>query len=133
MNEVKQQVESAKGESSELTEAEARLAEAKVQLATARQSGSGETSSRQSRSGEIANLRGQIAETETRLKPIAEQLAKLEDPANAAIVDGYQELQQDEQRARNAISEANNRLDNIRQQTRFDPAVSVTVLDGKPD
>jgi hypothetical protein len=49
------------------------------------------------------------------------------------MVDGFQELQQEEQRARNAISEANNRLETIRQQTRFDPAVSVTILDGKPD
>jgi chromosome segregation ATPase len=135
VNELKTAVEAKKSQANDLAEAEARLAEARAQLAAAKQSfpGNNDPSVRTARAGEIASIRGQIAEAETRLKPVVEQLAKLEDPANAAMVDGFQELQQEEQRARNAISEANNRLETIRQQTRFDPAVSVTILDGKPD
>jgi chromosome segregation ATPase len=132
-----QRVAALKGEgktsASELSEAQAKLAEARAQLAALKRADNDGQPTRSGRSSEVPQLKAQIAEIEVRLKPYAEAMAKLEDPKIAEAADQMQDMQMQEQRVRSEITEIQNRMDSFRRTAQFEPKIVVTVLDGEPD
>ncbi|MDB5293715.1 MAG: hypothetical protein JWL69_4956 [Phycisphaerales bacterium] len=130
--ELKAAVEKGSATAAEVTEQEAKLAEAKAQLTRATQDAStSDNGNARYRNTEAASLRTNIADTEDRLKQTNEQIAKLEDPKFLALLEQLPEMQQEEQRVRNTISELTSRLEQIRRSTQVEGTVTVTVLDGK--
>lgn len=121
-----------KGDLAKLTEAQTKLAQAKSQLAAARQQANTPTDQSRYNQSEMRNLKTQIAEQEQRLKPIQEQLAKLDSPAVAAKLSAYRDNQQEEQRLRNEVSECTQRLMMLQRTLRDRGELTITVIDGQP-
>lgn len=130
--ELKAAVDKGTATAAEVTEQEAKLAEAKAQLTRATQDTSAsDNGNARFRNNEATSLRTNIADAEDRLKQANEQIAKLEDPKFIALFEQLPEMQQEEQRVRNTISELTSRLEQIRRSTQVEGTVTVTVLDGK--
>ena len=79
----------------------------------------------------LAHLR--VANTEANLKPILEQLAKLDDPKVVAMMEELPELQNEETRIRNEVAELTSRSDQLRRASDTGGEITVRVLDGQPD
>jgi hypothetical protein len=110
----------------------ARLAEAKGELATARANALAPARSRRYGDAEIQNLKASIAEQQSRLKPLAEQLAKLEAPGFQEKLAGCRDLQQEEQHLRNEVSSLSQRLSQLKSLA-GPSGVLITVLDGRTE
>ena len=72
-----------------------------------------------------------IADPEARLRPIKEQLARLDSPDMAAKLANYREQQQEEPRLFNEISELSHRIAALQRMARERSSATITVLDGK--
>jgi len=131
LDDAKKAQQAGKTSASDVTEMEARLAEAKAQLAAIKGSDA-RSPSRVNRDGEISSLRGQIAELEDRAKNTDEQIARLKDPKVRELQDQIPDLQQQEQQLRNEISDLSSRMDQARRTLRSTGNVTITILDGRP-
>ena len=128
LDDLKQQ----KAPADQVAAQENRLAEAKTQLDTARRTAA-ETGGSRASSGEVASLQSSIANTAANLKPILEQLAKLDDPKVVAMMEELPELQNEETRIRNEVAELTSRSDQLRRAADTGGEITVRVLDGQPD
>jgi predicted nucleic acid-binding Zn-ribbon protein len=123
----------AKVKPEEITSAERNLAEAKTQRDAYRRAAASEAAQTRNRNGEVQSLQANISDTESRLKPIIEQLEKLQDPKVVAMMQELPELQNEENRVRSEISDLQNRLDQFRRASTGPTEISLRVLDGEPD
>ena len=114
-----------------IADAEARLAEAREKLATARAMAPSLQESAAYHANEVRNLKMNIADPEARLRPIKEQLARLDSPDMAAKLANYREQQQEEPRLFNEISELSHRIAALQRMARERSSATITVLDGK--
>lgn len=131
--EMKAQAGKDKASADDLAAQEQRVAEAKSQLEAYRSSAAAEANQARNRSGEISSLETQIAQVESQLKPIEEQIAKLEDPKTVEMIEELPELQNEEMRVRNDLTEATTRGDQIRRAVDAMGEIRLRVLDGLPD
>ena len=65
------------------------------------------------------------------MKPLREQLAKLEAPDMAAKLESYREQQQEEQRLHSEIASLAQRIEAMQQAARERTPTTITVLNGK--
>jgi hypothetical protein len=115
-----------------IEEAATNLADAKEKLATARAQAASSGFPRRHNFGEPESLRTSVAEQEERLKPLREQLAKLEAPGMAAKLTGYREQQQEEQRLQGEIVSLSESVRALQQAIRDRASATFTILDGNP-
>jgi hypothetical protein len=120
------QVKEGKVQAAKLAEAQANLADARTKLAAARQSSSNDRSTEM----EVRNLRSQIASQEARLKPIKEQLEKLESPELEKHLTDYRENQSEEQRLRSELQELTQSLRTAERAVRDRAIPTITLIDG---
>jgi hypothetical protein len=78
-------------------------------------------------------LRTNIAESETRLKTLDEQIAKLEDEKFVAMLEELPELTNEENRLRSEVNDLTMRMDQFRRSNALAGEISIRVLDGEPD
>jgi chromosome segregation ATPase len=133
LEELKEQAAAGKATKEAVEAQERRVAEARAQLDAYRRTAAVESDQQRARSGEVASIEANLAQSESQLKNISEQLAKLEDPKTVEMLEEMPELQNEENRARNELSEAMGRADQLRRTIDAGGDVTVRVLDGKPD
>lgn len=114
-----------------IAEAANALADAKEKVADARVQTAMNGNPRANNRFEARNIRQNIAEQESRLRPLKSRLAKLEVPGMAAKLARFQEQQQEEQRLRQEVMQLGERVRLIQRAMRDCSAVTLVVLDGK--
>lgn len=131
VNELQKAVDEKKAQPADLQEAEAKLADAKTQLAQLRQSRQPDGTNNGFRANEVASLRSNIVEEEDRLKDLSAQIAKLDDPKYLELLDQLPDMQNEQNRLQSQLFELQNRLDQLRHSEEDAGSVTVTVLDGQ--
>ena len=131
LDQIKASAATNKATADQVQDAESKLAEAKAQLAQARQPQPQDNVNPQFRASELANLHASVADAESRLKQLDAQIDKLSDPKFQAAMDSLPDLQNAEFRYRNRAGELQQRLENIRRSTQNEGTVTITVLDGR--
>jgi hypothetical protein len=130
LKELKEAAKDGKDLTAEIKAVQDKLAEARAKLAEAKRTDLNDQR-RPTRFNEAQQINSQIADIESRLKPVLEGIAKLEDPKVQEMSDKLPELTMEEQRLRNELQELRIREDGIRRATQWEPKVLITVLDGK--
>lgn len=117
-----------------LAAAARKLSEARAQLEVARRAAtSGDGSDARYRNSEAATLRINITESETRLKTLDEQIARLEDEKFVALLEELPELTNEENRLRSEVNDLTMRMDQFRRSNALAGEISIRVLDGEPE
>ena len=132
LEETRAQQAAGKATADQVAAQERRLNEARSQLETHRRAAESDPTSPH-RGGELASLQQNIAMTESQLKTVNDQLAKLEDEKVQQMLEELPELQNEENRVRNEVAEVTSRYEQLRRTTEVVGEVTVRVLDGRPD
>jgi hypothetical protein len=132
LDQLKKQLQAGKATQADVNEQEAKLAEAKAQLAQVKQndvvgSNQGDQNYRLS---QARQLRSQIADQEDQLKPIDDQLDKLKDPAFAKAVDEINDLQMQQQQLQSRLN--NIGYYDLDRRSNSNATVTITVLGAPP-